>query len=37
MAYTEGLEGFRQESHREETVDVYRLAREVLEGRLVSR
>jgi hypothetical protein len=37
IAYTEDLEGFRQESDREETLDVYRRARAVLEGRLVSR
>jgi hypothetical protein len=36
IAHTERLEGFRQESHRKETLDVYREAREVLRRRLVS-
>ena len=36
IAHTERLEGFRQESHREETLDVYREAREVLSRRLAS-
>lgn len=36
IAYTERLDGFRQESHRKETLDVYRKAREVLSRRLVS-
>jgi uncharacterized protein YlzI (FlbEa/FlbD family) len=34
IAHTKGLEGFRQESHRQETLDVYREAREVLTRRL---
>jgi hypothetical protein len=34
MAYTRHLDGFREESHREETLEVYREAREVLERRL---
>jgi hypothetical protein len=37
IAYTETLEGFRQESHRHETLEVYRRARGVLAGRLASR
>ena len=36
IAHTKGLEGFRQESHRQETLDVYREAREVLSRRLTS-
>jgi len=36
IAHTERLEGFRQESHRKETLDVYREAREVLKRRLAS-
>ncbi len=36
IAHTERLEGFRQEGHRKETLDVYREAREVLLRRLVS-
>lgn len=36
IAHTERLEGFRQEGHRKETLDVYREAREVLRRRLVS-
>jgi len=36
IAHTERLEGFREESHREETLDVYREAREVLSRRLAS-
>jgi uncharacterized protein YlzI (FlbEa/FlbD family) len=35
IAHTQRLEGFRQEGHRKETLDVYREAREVL-GRLIS-
>jgi hypothetical protein len=34
IAYTERLPGFRQEAHREETLDLYREAREVLRRRL---
>jgi hypothetical protein len=36
IAHTERLEGFRQESHRKETLDVYRQAGEVLRRRLAS-
>jgi hypothetical protein len=36
IAHTQRLEGFRQESHRQETLDVYREAREVLRRRLAS-
>jgi hypothetical protein len=36
IAHTERLEGFRQESHRKETLDVYREARGVLKRRLAS-
>ena len=36
IAHTERLEGFRQESHRQETLAVYREAREVLSRRLAS-
>jgi hypothetical protein len=36
IAHTERLEGFRQESHRKETLDVYREAREVLRRRLIA-
>ena len=36
IAHTEHLDGFRQESHRKETLDVYREAREVLRRRLVA-
>ena len=36
IAHTQHLEGFRQESHRQETLDVYREAREVLRRRLAS-
>ena len=36
IAYTRRLEGFRQESHRQETLDMYREAREVLSRRLAS-
>jgi len=36
IAHTERLEGFRQESHRKETLDVYREAREVLRRRQVA-
>ena len=36
IAHTERLDGFRQESHRKETLDVYREAREVLRRRLVA-
>jgi len=34
IAHTERLEGFREEAHRKETLDVYRQAREVLQKRL---
>jgi uncharacterized protein YlzI (FlbEa/FlbD family) len=34
IAHTRRLEGFREEAHREETLDVYRQAREVLQRRL---
>jgi uncharacterized protein YlzI (FlbEa/FlbD family) len=34
IAHTEHLEGFREEAHRKETLDVYRQAREVLKQRL---
>jgi hypothetical protein len=34
IAYTEHVRGFRQEAHREETLDLYREAREVLRRRL---
>jgi hypothetical protein len=37
IAHTERLEGFRQESHRQETLQVYREARAVLSERLASR
>jgi hypothetical protein len=37
IAYTRDLEGFREESHREETLGVYRQARDVLQERLASR
>jgi len=37
IAHTERLEGFRQESHRQETLGVYRDAREVLHRRLTAR
>jgi hypothetical protein len=36
IAHTQRLEGFRQESHRQETLDVYREAREVLTRRLAA-
>jgi hypothetical protein len=36
IAHTERLEGFREEAHRKETLDVYRQARQVLQQRLVS-
>jgi hypothetical protein len=36
IAHTGRLEGFRQESHRQETLDVYRKAREVLRRRLAA-
>ena len=36
IAHTQSLEGFRQESHRQETLDVYGEAREVLSRRLTS-
>ncbi len=36
IAHTRRLEGFREESHREETLEVYREAREVLRRRLTS-
>jgi len=36
IRHTERLEGFREESHRTETLDVYHRAREVLSGRLAS-
>jgi hypothetical protein len=36
IAHTQRLEGFRRESHRQETLDVYREAREVLSRRLTS-
>jgi hypothetical protein len=34
IAYTEHLDGFREERHRKETLDVYREARQVLARRL---
>jgi hypothetical protein len=37
IAHTEVLDGFRRESHRKETLDVYRAARDVLNRRLASR
>jgi hypothetical protein len=37
VAHTQRQEGFRQESHREETLEVYRSARAVLSQRLGSR
>jgi hypothetical protein len=37
IAHTERLDGFRQEAHRKETLDVYREARDVLARRLASR
>jgi len=36
IAHTERMEGFRQESHRRETLDVYREARQVLRQRLTA-
>ena len=36
IAYTEHLDGFLQESHRKETLDVYREAREALRRRLLA-
>lgn len=36
VAHTERLDGFRQEAHRQETLAVYREAREVLSRRLAS-
>jgi hypothetical protein len=36
IAHTERLEGFREERHRKETLDVYRQARKVLARRLAS-
>src|SRR5262249_2074616 len=36
IEHTEHLEGFRQESHRRETLEVYREARDVLSRRLAS-
>jgi hypothetical protein len=36
IAYTERLDGFREERHRKETLDVYREARETLARRLGS-
>ncbi len=36
IAHTRRLEGFREESHREETLEVYREARDVLQRRLAS-
>jgi hypothetical protein len=36
IAYTERIDGFRQEDHRKETLDVYREARGVLKRRLAS-
>ena len=36
IAHTEDLDGFRQEAHRKETLDVYREARDVLARRLAS-
>ena len=36
IEHTERLEGFREEGHRKETLDVYREAREVLRQRLAS-
>ena len=37
VAHTERLDGFRQEAHRQETLAVYRQARELLSRRLASR
>ena len=37
IAHTERLEGFRQESHRRETLEVYRAARAVVSQRLAER
>jgi hypothetical protein len=37
IAHTERLEGFREERHRKETLEVYREARKVLARRLASR
>jgi hypothetical protein len=37
IAHTESLDGFRQEAHRKETLDVYREARELLNRRLAAR
>ncbi len=37
IAHAQRLEGFRQEGHRKETLDVYRQARDVLTQRLASR
>jgi len=34
IAYTEHLDGFRDERHRKETLDVYREARRILARRL---
>jgi hypothetical protein len=34
ILYTQGLEGFREERHRKETLDVYREARRILARRL---
>jgi hypothetical protein len=36
IAHTERIDGFRQEDHRKETLDVYREARDVLRRRLVA-
>jgi hypothetical protein len=37
VAHTQRLDGFRQESHRQETLQVYRAARDVLSRRLEGR
>jgi hypothetical protein len=37
IAHTQRLDGFRQESHRQETLKIYRAARDVLDRRLVGR
>ena len=36
IAHTQRLEGFREEGHRQETLDVYREARDVLSRRLAA-
>jgi hypothetical protein len=37
IIHTERLDGFREEAHRTETLDVYRAARDVLNRRLAAR